>query len=94
MFENNLTWRFYCTLLMVAIGSGFTFGFNLGVTNNLEDFIKHQIKNTTTESTDFQINNKFATITSILCIGAICGAPIGTIFADFYGRKRALMINQ
>jgi len=105
---SNVTWRFYASLMMVTVGSAFVFGWNLGVTNNIEEFIKCFMQNVQNKTTSFEnitaitcqpsdfskkVTNTFATFASILCIGAIIGGPLGTILADNLGRKICLALN-
>ena len=93
---------------MVTVGSAFVFGWNLGVTNNIEEFIKCFMQNAQNQTSSFDnittltcrpgvfsknVTSTFATFASILCIGAIVGGPLGTILADNFGRKICLALN-
>ena len=92
---------------MVTIGSAFVFGWNLGVTNNIEKFIKCFMQHADNQTSPFQnltaedceteisssVTNIFATFASIMCVGAVIGGPLGTIVADNFGRKICLAFN-
>ena len=58
---------------MASFGA-LSFGWSMGVTNNMETFIKTHI-NSTTDFSDSDISYKFATITSFMCVGVLIGSP-------------------
>jgi len=84
--------------IITVIGSSFQFGYNTGVVNNgvyaLKQFINtsyyHQYEVEPSEST---INLIFSTAVSIFAIGGMIGSFFVGFFADKFGRKRSMLVN-
>ncbi|XP_071518451.1 solute carrier family 2, facilitated glucose transporter member 1-like isoform X2 [Panulirus ornatus] len=81
-----------------AFGSAFQHGYNLGVVNAPLTLIENWMNATTYDRTEMHLTDAGATVlisimVSIYCIGGMIGGALTGFFADRFGRKGGLLLN-
>ena len=95
---SKITAHLALVILAVSIGSGFTFGYNIGVINSPESAMRkyynqsltHRIEHPTSE---WGLNMFWASAVAAVPLGAIIGSVIANMHSQNYGRKQMLMAN-
>uniref|UniRef100_T1JC15 Major facilitator superfamily (MFS) profile domain-containing protein n=1 Tax=Strigamia maritima TaxID=126957 RepID=T1JC15_STRMM len=90
--------RLLFAIVTIAVGSGFQYGYNIGVVNApqkvMEDFINYTEGNRTKGSnfTESQVRAIWSSAVAIYAVGGMIGGLTTSIFAEKFGRKKGLMI--
>ncbi|CAG0887310.1 unnamed protein product [Cyprideis torosa] len=98
--QGGLNGRLLFAVLASAVGSAFQHGYNLGVVNapqaEIENFINQTafIRSGEVKGLEMaEIKFIFSWATSIYCVGGMLGGSLVGYFADTFGRKGALLMN-
>ncbi|XP_050691339.1 solute carrier family 2, facilitated glucose transporter member 1-like isoform X1 [Eriocheir sinensis] len=94
----GLNARLAFAISAAAFGSAFQHGYNLGVINNPQALIESWINATYTDRHDEPMSEQkrtfvFSIIVSIYCAGGMFGGAMTGFFAERFGRKGGLLIN-
>ncbi|XP_050691340.1 solute carrier family 2, facilitated glucose transporter member 1-like isoform X2 [Eriocheir sinensis] len=97
-FWQGLNARLAFAISAAAFGSAFQHGYNLGVINNPQALIESWINATYTDRHDEPMSEQkrtfvFSIIVSIYCAGGMFGGAMTGFFAERFGRKGGLLIN-
>uniref|UniRef100_T1J7T9 Major facilitator superfamily (MFS) profile domain-containing protein n=1 Tax=Strigamia maritima TaxID=126957 RepID=T1J7T9_STRMM len=96
--EKRFNIRLLFAIVTIAVGSGFQYGYNIGVVNApqkvMEDFINYTEGNRTKGSnfTESQVRAIWSSAVAIYAVGGMIGGLTTSIFAEKFGRKKGLMI--
>ncbi|XP_071518460.1 solute carrier family 2, facilitated glucose transporter member 1-like isoform X3 [Panulirus ornatus] len=97
-FVKGLNPRLAFAISAAAFGSAFQHGYNLGVVNAPLTLIENWMNATTYDRTEMHLTDAGATVlisimVSIYCIGGMIGGALTGFFADRFGRKGGLLLN-
>ncbi|CAI9732905.1 glucose transporter type 1-like [Octopus vulgaris] len=92
-----LTAKLFLSIVASAMGS-FMFGYGSGVINSpqglVKDFINATVLDRNGEPSKLShLNNYWSLIVAIFAVGGMIGGLSGGVWADFFGRKRGIMLN-
>lgn len=96
--SSGLNKKLLLAICAAAIGSAFQHGYNTSVLNNPQKVLEAWISNVTFEKTGTYPSSEsvtfiFSLMTSLFCLGGMVGGLLTGFFADRFGRKGALLIN-
>lgn len=96
--DSGLNARLAFAIAAAALGSAFQHGFNLGVINAPLSLMKTWLNETTTSRSGEPLDKTGETliiswVVSIYCIGGMIGGAATGLFAERFGRKGALLLN-
>ncbi|XP_065564356.1 solute carrier family 2, facilitated glucose transporter member 1-like [Artemia franciscana] len=98
--SSGLNGRLVFAIAAAAIGSGFQHGYNIGVVNAPGKLIQEWINytdyfrsNSTVVPTEATITWIWSVAVSVYCIGGMIGGSLTGFFAEKFGRKGGLIVN-
>ncbi|XP_065575624.1 solute carrier family 2, facilitated glucose transporter member 1-like [Artemia franciscana] len=98
--SSGLNGRLVFAIAAAAVGSGFQHGYNIGVVNAPGKLIQEWINYTDYTRSNYTVVPTEATITwiwsvavSVYCIGGMIGGSLTGFFAEKFGRRGGLMVN-
>jgi SP family facilitated glucose transporter-like MFS transporter 1 len=97
-FKGAVNFRLSFAVFIVALGSSFQVGYNIGVVNAPGEFICRWIKLSHGTLFDYELSEHqltviFSTAVAIFTLGAMVGGLLVGYVADRFGRKRSLHFN-
>ncbi|XP_074650685.1 solute carrier family 2, facilitated glucose transporter member 3-like isoform X2 [Tubulanus polymorphus] len=97
--KSLLTGKLLFSISACVIGTSFNFGYNTGVVNApqlvLEEFLNetHAKKTGGDPFSASEITLMWSIIVAIFCLGGMIGGISAGVVADFFGRKKAILLN-
>jgi SP family facilitated glucose transporter-like MFS transporter 1 len=93
-----VNFRLSFAVFIVALGSSFQFGYNIGVVNAPSEFICSWIKDSHAKRFGHELSEQhvtiiFAAAVAIFTLGGMAGGLLVGYVADRFGRKRSLHFN-